>query len=268
MTADAKVGLLLGLFFIVIIAFLVNGLPNFIHEEDTSPASATIIAHTGQDMVLDNSVPEAAHRLYPSRATVQRATQPPQEMVVLDSPPEQVLQVEIPDLVPQRQTPVAVQEVAKASEVQTHIVKPGENLAVIAKLFYGEVQGNRKIVIRKLYEANAGVLKSADRVCVGQKLVGPLSHEDLLDTSSGVAKAPSPSEGLLSKFPAMLKWVDKKDAGSISEYTVREGDSLWSIAQQNLGDGNRYKEIFRMNKGKIKRVNDVVIGTRLKIPTQ
>jgi hypothetical protein len=37
MTADAKVGLLLGLFFIVIIAFLVNGLPNFIQEENTSP---------------------------------------------------------------------------------------------------------------------------------------------------------------------------------------------------------------------------------------
>jgi hypothetical protein len=43
MTADAKVGLLLGLFFIVIIAFLVNGLPNFIHEKDTSTTSVSIV---------------------------------------------------------------------------------------------------------------------------------------------------------------------------------------------------------------------------------
>ena len=43
MTADAKVGLLLGLFFIVIIAFLVNGLPNFIQKENTSPPNAAIV---------------------------------------------------------------------------------------------------------------------------------------------------------------------------------------------------------------------------------
>jgi hypothetical protein len=33
MTADAKVGLLLGLVFIVLIAFLINGLPGFLNPE-------------------------------------------------------------------------------------------------------------------------------------------------------------------------------------------------------------------------------------------
>ena len=145
MTADAKVGLLLGLFFIVIIAFLVNGLPNFIQEENTSPANVSIITSPRQDMVLDNSVPRAAHRLYPSRAAAsQRITEAPQEMVVLDSSPEQTPQVEIPDLVPQRQTPdvivnnhpAVVQEVAKAPKVRMHVVKSGEILPVIAKHYY------------------------------------------------------------------------------------------------------------------------------------
>ena len=36
MTADAKIGLLLGLVFIVIIAFLINGLPNFFKSEETN----------------------------------------------------------------------------------------------------------------------------------------------------------------------------------------------------------------------------------------
>ena len=275
MTADAKVGLLLGLFFIVIIAFLVNGLPNFIQEENTSPPSASIIAPTGPDMVLDNNPSDAVHRLYPPRATGQRATQPPQETVVLDLSPEQTPQVEIPDLVPQRQTPVVVidnnppvvvPEVAKAPKARTHVVKSGENLAVIAKTYYKE-QGNRRVVIRKLYEANTATLKSPDRVCVGQKLTIPLLDE-LLNTSGSVVKASNPSEGLLSKFPAIFKRVEKKDAALISEYTVREGDDLWSIAKQNLGNGNRYAEIIRMNKGTIKNANDLVIGTRLKIPTQ
>ena len=274
MTADAKVGLLLGLFFIVIIAFLVNGLPNFIQEEGTSPANASIITPAGQDRVLDISASDAVHRLYPDRSVAQRTTQPTQETIVLDSSPEQTPQIEIPDIVPQRQAPVvvvnnppAVVQDAEAPKAKTHVVKSGEILPVIAKIYYGEEQGNRRIVIQKLYEANTGVLKSPDRVCVGQKLTIP-SLEELLNTSGGVVKAPSPTKGVFEKISDAFKRVEKEDIDSVSEYVVREGDNLWSIAQQTLGDGNRYKEIARMNKGTIKRANDVVIGTRLKIPTQ
>ncbi len=275
MTADAKVGLLLGLFFIVIIAFLVNGLPNFIREENTSPPNASIIAPTGQDMVLDNSASEAVHRLHPRRVADQRTTQPPQETIVLESSPKQTPQVEIPDLVPQRQAPVVivnnppavVQEVAGAPKAKTHVVKSGEILPVIAKLYYGEDQGNRRIVIQKLYEANTSVLKSPDRVCVGQKLTIP-SLDELLNTSGGVVKAPGPTKGVFEKIAEVFKPVEKKDIGSISEYVVREGDDLWSIAKQNLGDGKRYAEIVRLNKGKIKNANDIVVGARLKIPPQ
>ena len=273
MTADAKVGLLLGLFFIVIIAFLVNGLPNFIQQENTSPANASIVTKSGQDMVLDNGASEAAHRLYPPPSTQQRTTQPPQETVVLDSSSEQMPQVEIPDLVPHGQTPVVIvnnhpavlQEVAQVPKAQTHVVKSGEILPVIAKMYYGEEEGNRRVVIQKLYEANTDVLKSPDHICVGDKLVIPPKNT-LLNPSASVVNAPSPSERLLKKFSGMFDQVDKKEAASISEYTVQEGDSLWSIAQQNLGDGNRYKEIARLNKNTIKSANDVVIGTRLKIP--
>lgn len=277
MTADAKVGLLLGLFFIVIIAFLVNGLPNFIQEENPSPPSATIITPTAEDIVLGNSASDAAHRLFEPRSRVaaeHRTTQPPQETVVLNTSPEQTPQVEIPDLVPQPQTPVVIQndplavapEVAEVSKV-THVVKPGENLAIIAQAHYDEEQGNRRVVIRKLFEANTSVLKSPDHVRVGQKLeIPPL--EELLNTSGSTVKAPNATEGLLKKFPAIFKRASKQDAALIAEYTVQKGDNLWSIAEQKLGDGARYKEIAQLNKGKIKNENDVVIGTRLIIPPQ
>jgi LysM repeat protein len=274
MTADAKVGLLLGLFFIVVIAFLVNGLPNFIKEKDPSLANVTIITSPGQDMVLDNSVPKAAHRLYPSRTSAnQRMVEPPQETIVLDSTAEQTPQVEVPDLVPQRQIPVVVknnpavaQEVAAVPNVRTHVVQSGEILPVIAKHYYGPEEGNRRIVIQKLYEANTSVLKSPDHVRVGQKLTIPQLNE-LLRTDE-VVRAPSATKGVFEKISEVFVPVEKKDIGSISEYTVRKGDNLWSIAQQKLGDGNRYKEIARLNKSKIKSASDVVIGIRLIIPPQ
>ena len=86
MTADAKVGLLLGLFFIVIIAFLVNGLPGFIQEKNTSPLDAAIATPSGQDIILGDSLPKAIHRLNPRHVVDQQEIQKTEEMIVLDSP--------------------------------------------------------------------------------------------------------------------------------------------------------------------------------------
>lgn len=34
---------------------------------------------------------------------------------------------------------------------------------------------------------------------------------------------------------------------NLTTYTVKKGDTLWSIAKKFLGDGNRYKEIQKAN---------------------
>lgn len=54
-----------------------------------------------------------------------------------------------------------------------------------------------------------------------------------------------------------LPWIDysvssngtalPKNDTSIIYYTVKSGDSLWSISQKYLGKGNRYKEIMELN---------------------
>ena len=38
-----------------------------------------------------------------------------------------------------------------------------------------------------------------------------------------------------------------KETGSAKTYTVKAGDSLWSIAANQLGDGTRWKEIKTLN---------------------
>jgi len=50
-------------------------------------------------------------------------------------------------------------------------------------------------------------------------------------------------------------------------YTVKSGDSLWKIAQSRLGKGNRYTEIYNLNKDKIKNPSLIYSGQVLTLPS-
>ena len=47
-------------------------------------------------------------------------------------------------------------------------------------------------------------------------------------------------------------------------YTVRAGDTLWSIAASKLGDGNRWREIASLNK--LADADEITPGQKLKLP--
>lgn len=49
-------------------------------------------------------------------------------------------------------------------------------------------------------------------------------------------------------------------------YTVQPGDSLWRIAQRQLGDGSRWQEIYTINPHTIHNPAQLVPGTVLKLP--
>lgn len=49
-------------------------------------------------------------------------------------------------------------------------------------------------------------------------------------------------------------------------YTVQGGDSLWAIARKQLGDGNRWKEIYELNRDKVSNPNLIHPGQVLTLP--
>lgn len=51
------------------------------------------------------------------------------------------------------------------------------------------------------------------------------------------------------------------------DYIIEDGDSFWKIAQEKLGDGNRYTEILELNPT-ISEDQTLIIGTKIKIPAQ
>lgn len=49
-------------------------------------------------------------------------------------------------------------------------------------------------------------------------------------------------------------------------YTIKSGDSLSKIAKEHLGDGNRYMEIVKANKGIIDDPDKIYPGQTIRIP--
>jgi len=87
-----------------------------------------------------------------------------------------------------------------------------------------------------------------------------------------VLKIPAPA----AEETAALATENEKTAaaptdGSISEntnlYTIQSGDSLWSIAQKQLGNGSRFNEILKLNP-KISAKSNLAVGSKLKMPAK
>jgi outer membrane protein OmpA-like peptidoglycan-associated protein/LysM repeat protein len=55
---------------------------------------------------------------------------------------------------------------------------------------------------------------------------------------------------------------------STKEYVVKKGDSLWKIAEKELGSGHRWQYLYEMNKDRIKNSNKLKAGQVLIIPVE
>ena len=71
------------------------------------------------------------------------------------------------------------------------------------------------------------------------------------------------------------KYVEEKSESvespvkvSTREYMVKQNDSLWKIAQNEMGSGHRWKYLYEFNKDRIKNPKKLKAGTRIIIPVE
>lgn len=277
MTSDAKIGLLLGLFFIFIIAFLINGLPKLGRESNNSELTNMM---TGSD---DSTLGIGAERL---RIIGQGGEREGQSLDYGEYPahrPDPGIRSEFP-LSPIYQAVEELEEQplvipgaaeagqdaepqpAKVSGPRFYVVQAGDSLAAIAKKLYGADQGNVLANINRIFQANRNVLRSPDRINEKQKLlIPPLpSGGKGFGQSTGILKNPllEPS-GPIGRRRLLRDGPATKVSG---QYVVRDGDSLWNIAVAKLGDGIRYREIVKLNAAVLEDEDSLTVGMRLKLP--
>ncbi len=286
MTRDAKVGLLLGLFFIFIIAFLINGLPSLRHDENNNKLTNKMVDFQNEPTALGAKERKVVGRNELSRQTEPVKQQPLEKVqtsITEDTSPR--FKMSLPDSTSVvkdvsiekasneiKSAAAATVTVKKARPVETnrpktYIVSEGDNLAVIAKKLYGDEGGNKIKNITKIFEANRELLKSPGEIYVGQELViPPLTTAQKRSETESIFP-----NGLFEKVKSIgRRQLSTKTAETKQSrvYRVQEGDSLWKIAAEQLGNGGRYPEISKLNTGILEDEDTLFVGMRLRLPGQ
>ncbi len=274
MTSDAKVGLLLGLVFIFIIAFLINGLPRFRSESNNNELSTTMFNSQNNGFGLaarERKVIEQNEPIiqYPRIAQATPIPKPGTrfEMPLPGNLSEKKETVEAKQVGPRK--PVAKSKerpkvgTRKRTLPKVYVVAAGDNLSHIAKIFYGDEEGNRLANVIKIFQSNRKTLKSADEIYEGQKIVIPPLPATVADKNriGGVFPAK-----MFEKVKSIGRIRRSKDGAG--QYVVRDGDSLWRIAAAQLGDATKWTEIARLNAGTLDDEDSLSIGMRLRLPTR
>lgn len=140
-------------------------------------------------------------------------------------------------------SPNLVEQRANELELpKIYTVTQGDTLWDIAQKFYGS--GYRWTII-----ANTNGLGDGDLIAVGQEISLP---EDRPEATAAVAR--SNTEVTVT---ATLKGPT---------YTVSQGECLWSIAQNELGNGLQWNKLFDANSDSISDPDMILAGQELRIP--
>jgi len=281
MTSDAKIGLLLGLVFIFIIAFIINGLPSF--RGNTSNNELTINGARNNPPAFGAKEREVINR------TEQIAKQPPAQTQIsatndqdirytapLPQNTSAVKEINVAESTALAQPLPGVKE-GKIPEVEPgkpdlpkfYVVGEGDSLASIARKFYGTEEGSKRANVERIFKVNQKVLKSPDEIYPQQKLVIPPLTANLQDKTA--------NEGIFSgKIFKKVESIGQRHLSTNGRqakekdrfYVVREDDTLWQIAAAQLGDGHQFIEIAKMNADILEDQDNLPVGIRLRLPAR
>lgn len=144
-------------------------------------------------------------------------------------------------------------------KIVRYVVRSGDTLSKIALKGYGT---KSPTVVEAIFKANQRVLESPDELKVGDELILPpvpgFGDPSLSQDRGGRPSAePDASEQNNKEDPPeqRFRW-----------YQVRKKDRYASIAREQLGDEQRWREIYELNKDKFPDANVIRPGVRIKLP--
>lgn len=149
---------------------------------------------------------------------------------------------------------------------RTVTVKAGDNLTRLAKDHLGSASH-----VNLLLKANKDKIRNANQIRIGMVLrlpAVPSPASTGTGNSSDRTSPPETTRGTASDNTRVtqLPRVETPLARAPRTYVVQEGDTLTAVAADALGNPNRWKEIWTLNKSRIPNPNVLSEGLALKLP--
>lgn len=261
MTSDAKIGLLLGFVFILVIISLVNGLPGLIGKDSSNvPLSTSVPAYEG-DYDLDGMAGDVVDFIDDLDQLKGGKRQP----VLSDDPRFEGGR----KVVKSTREELSDKKSVASNDKKYYVVQKYDVLGKISRKVYGEEIGKKQATVDLIFQANSGILDSPDDIKVGQKLIIPSLDQEQEPVSRKDSATAKKTSGPIDKLTKAVKNVFSKNRKSSPlhvTYVVKDADSLWQIASRRLGNGSRWREIQKINKSILNGSKVVAPGMKLKMP--
>ncbi|MFG0275554.1 MAG: LysM peptidoglycan-binding domain-containing protein [Phycisphaerales bacterium] len=142
-----------------------------------------------------------------------------------------------------------------------HTVQADETLWSIAQRYFGD-----GALHARLAAYNKSRLPDPSALRVGLTILVPTKDE--LTSASDATLAARGAEAKPQPSTAAPSQTASKPDGSAREYVVKKGDTLGEISMATLGTSKRWREIYDLNTDRIDDPNNVVVGTRLRLPAK
>jgi LysM repeat protein len=287
MNRETKIGLLVGLAFIIVVAILLTD--HTTTTTDPRPAALPEVGNNVRQSVTtpapptDNTRPQVPTRADLAKTPVE-PVKPPVKIVQVgpETPDSPIAIGPAPQIDPTTQMPVMKPVTSKPAKPDLVAQHPDELTRVD-----GPGAANRTtppaIVPPKTYVAQAG--DSVNRIAARNMPGGNTkTNRDALIKANPTMQADGnpvvigktyiiPSAGAIAqisdsaKRPAVPTFVKPAPTpANVTWYTVKENDNLWRIAASELGDGNRWQQIKDMNKDLLNGGETVKANQRIRLP--
>jgi nucleoid-associated protein YgaU len=138
--------------------------------------------------------------------------------------------------------------------------KAGDTFTGLAQRFYGDP--SRLAILKRINEGRTDVQP-------GERVLVPVFDLDAVSTPAAPAPTP-PVAGGKTKADAP-KNVDAPPAAPTMAsgaryHVVKDGESLWKIAKQELGNGARWNDIYNANRDVLSSPEALHTGLKLRVP--
>lgn len=156
---------------------------------------------------------------------------------------------------------------------QEYEVQPGDSLGKIAAKFYGS---SAKQYQDAIVNANPSLQKDRNKILVGVAYVIPAVEAQPAAPAApekpAVAEKPqvtqTTAQSRQKEPPVTPAAATEKPSASEHWYTVKERDTLWAIAKDQVGDAQAVAAIKELNRDTLKGGETVRVGMKLKLPAK